>query len=169
MKKCFKCGEIKELFDFYKHPKMADGHVNKCKECNKKDVRENRLDKIHYYTQYDKFRFVNDPSRKERNDKYAAENIGKSTAVKNAYLKRNPEKHEAHGILQRAVRSGKVVKPEKCERCGIVPPKARLLHGHHHDYSKPLDVEWICIWCHADEHRHEWDLELWIKFYAKFV
>ena len=39
-KKCFKCLQIKDLTDYYKHSKMADGHLGKCKECTRKDVSE---------------------------------------------------------------------------------------------------------------------------------
>ena len=150
MKDCFKCGETKPLDAFYKHPKMADGHVNKCIECNKKDVRDNRASKLDYYKAYDAERFKNDPKVLERHKRYQATPEGKLAAVeaRQKWLSNNADKHAAHIILANAVRSGRKEKPTNCSICG----SDGKLHGHHDDYTKPLDVVWCCPKCHYRIH-----------------
>ena len=43
---CFKCHRELPLTMFYKHPQMADGHLNKCKDCTKQDVHNKYMDNI---------------------------------------------------------------------------------------------------------------------------
>lgn len=66
-----------------------------------------------------------------------------------AYNERNPLKHKARTALANAVSRGQIIKPDACQECG----RSSALHGHHDDYSKPLDVRWLCQPCHADWHR----------------
>lgn len=65
------------------------------------------------------------------------------------------EKNAARRAVRAAILSGKLVRPSTCSKCGTVPeaPKgtARAIHAHHTDYSRPLDVEWICAKCHRAE------------------
>ena len=61
-------------------------------------------------------------------------------------------KARARSTLRTAVWRGKVVKPADCPRCGEPTPPMRL-HAHHADYSKPLEVTWLCTTCHGKEHR----------------
>lgn len=57
-------------------------------------------------------------------------------------------KIKARNKLRYAVKVKKILKPEKCEMCF----EKRKLHGHHEDYSKPIEVIWVCNFCHAQIH-----------------
>ena len=61
-KTCFKCGKLLPLSSFYKHSGMADGHLNKCKDCTRNDTKINRKEKEGYYKEYDR----NRPNHEDR-------------------------------------------------------------------------------------------------------
>ena len=126
-KKCFKCGLIKHLEDFYRHPEMTDGHLNKCKECANRDARKNRRDKVDYYRSYDR----------ARGNRQGIDYLRK-------YMSENPEKYKARYTLNNALRDGKIQK-HPCEICG----STENLEAHHDGYSKPLDVIWLCSMHHS--------------------
>ena len=131
MKVCFKCLVEKDLEDFYKHPGMADGHLGKCKECARRDSRKNRRDNLEHYRSYDR----------ARGSRQSIEDIRR-------YRKDNPIKVRAHRITVRELRAGRLVKPDRCSVCYAQGP----IHGHHDDYSKPLEVRWLCVSCHKQWH-----------------
>jgi hypothetical protein len=93
MKKCFKCGKIKSLDEFYKHPEMGDGHLGKCIECTKKDVK-NRSDRLYLSQEYA------ERERKRGREKYyrlgyKGNHGHKLYSVTVAHRKRFPEKYAA--------------------------------------------------------------------------
>lgn len=61
----------------------------------------------------------------------------------------NPEKHRSRALIAYNVSVGKIIKPLVCDGCG----KVKKLEAHHEDYSKPLDVSWLCKKCHSEKPR----------------
>jgi hypothetical protein len=61
------------------------------------------------------------------------------------WREKNREKVNAHASLANALKVGKIERPDHCEQCG----KECKPEGHHPDYSKRLDVVWLCRQCHA--------------------
>lgn len=63
--------------------------------------------------------------------------------------KRDPVKLRARTALNHAVERGKLERPTTCPGCGAKDVPSRRMHGHHADYAKPLEVEWLCSKCHG--------------------
>lgn len=84
--------------------------------------------------------------REKNRDKFRAYNrvYNKNWRKENGYAAemrsrlKYPEKEKARRLLQSAVRSGKI-KREHCEVCD--DPRSQ---AHHEDYTKPLQVKWLC-------------------------
>lgn len=135
-KTCFKCQRTLPRSEFYKHPMMGDGLLGKCKECARADVTANRRAKIDYYRSYDVKRFREDPKR--RADTYR---------TSHELAEKYPDRQKARTAVGNAIRDGRLIR-RPCEVCGIAKSEA-----HHDDYSKPLDVRWLCR-RHHEEHHH---------------
>ena len=136
-KECSNCGELKPHKDYQKRALSLDGLTASCKAClHARDAK----------------RFQEDPRVKERHARYAATPAGlrSISRSKAKWLSNNSDKRAAYVILGNAVRGGRKDKPDSCSICGC---KHYRIHGHHEDYTKPLDVIWCCPQCHADIHR----------------
>lgn len=151
MKTCRTCAETKPLDDFYSHPKMADGHLNFCKLCVIARVKKYTDD--HHEEVIEKYRARYYAKGRTEDRKLACREATRR------YIKRkkeagihlsssNPENRAARIIVGNAIRDGKLT-PQACERCSY----GIGVQAHHEDYSKPLDVTWLCKPCHGMRHR----------------
>lgn len=138
MKKCFKCNIEKPLDMFYKHKQMGDGHLNKCIDCTKEDV------KSRYAVMVKSIDYV-EKERARGRDKYYRLNYrlikpsqeSKRLSIQN-YNKRYPEKVIVKAIMGRKVKV-----------------KIKGNHRHHWSYNKEhaLDVIELTQKEHCTAHR----------------
>lgn len=133
-KKCFKCNRLKPLTEYYRHACMRDGYLRKCKDCVRVEVAEysQRPDQKKKRSEYERKRFKS-PARKAAILEYQRARRG-----------RNKLKAIAWNMISNGLRDGKITR-KPCQVCGN--PKSE---AHHHDYSKPLDVIWLCFKHHRE-------------------
>lgn len=133
-KKCGACGEMKSANDFHSDRSRKHGLASACKSClNHRNANYKRSAKGRATAK-----------RYRRGDAGRAARLQQNKVWRD----KNPEKKTAQNILNYAVRVGRIIRPETCSRCGA----AGRIEAHHHDYAKPLDVQWLCVPCHKEEH-----------------
>lgn len=132
MKHCNICNTEKENSEFHKRAASAGGLAARCKDCQKA---------------YDKER-AGCPSRKLARMAYSKTGAGiiAGAKAKKKYIEKNPIKRKAHIIIGNSIRDKRLFK-EPCEVCGSL-----IVHAHHDDYSKPLNVRWLCPTHHQEWH-----------------
>lgn len=136
-KRCGRCGEWKPLEAFNLNRAAAvHGRQSRCRPCQVIGNRE-------WAERTGNRRYFHDPEAQAKRREKAGRLF--------------PERRRAGMAVARAVRSGKLVRPDCCEKCGANPGLNRagwpLIYAHHEDYAKALEVTWLCSRCHA---RHHW-------------
>lgn len=139
MKLCSKCGDRKPLGEFYASKTNADGLLGYCKSCRRAQViarsRSNPAVQA-----YDRFR-AKRPERKAH---------ARQVTIK--WRRENPEAYRAQTAVGNAIRDGRLAKGEVCEQEGC---ERTDVHAHHDDYTKPLEVRWMCPLHHHRHHAEE--------------
>lgn len=156
-KRCNKCKRIKLLSEFYYRKEKAPFSI--CIKC------ENRR-RGYYQLKYPE-------KERERQRDWRAKNLEKYQKHKREYFQKrkkslSPDKwrsmrrkayynqpleaRKAHDKINNSIRAGRFKRPPTCSKCNSKRPEA-----HHEDYSKPLDVLWLCRACHMRHHRNKND------------
>lgn len=133
---CSICGDTKPIADFY------TSVFSRCRECHKKAMRELRVAAHERVCAYDRAR-SKDPVRSKR--------VQESFRRRRQTIPSESVKYKARTRLNNALRDGRILK-DRCAKCGGTVD----VQAHHHDYSKPLDVVWLCFVCHRGDGHEQW-------------
>lgn len=138
-KKCFKCEHILPIKKFYTHKKMPDGHLNKCIECTKIDVkkRENELKNNPEWIEQERERNREKYYRLKYKGKYKP-TTEKKREITKRFNQKFPEKYMASKYTE------------------IYLSKVTGFHLHHWSYNQEdwLDIVELSIQDHYFLHRY---------------
>lgn len=166
---CSKCQKEKNIDDFTKDKRKSCGRSMECYECHRnrnkeyskrmpEEVKKRKLQKRSEYGQRNKeainkrLRENNraDHKKKEYMKKYRDAHKDKIRAYMNGWREKNWEKVLAHSAVKDHVDRGNIIKPSKCPICNSSDHR---IEAHHSDYSKPLEIVWMCQICHLAIHQ----------------
>jgi len=129
------------------------GDIRPCSRCGETMIVTERMCKYGNYTcsscrsksaaEYSK---AHREWKRQANSRYLKSHPDGVARRSKKYRQANPEKYKAHTAVHSALRNGTLVRGV-CEVCGET-----VVEAHHDDYSKPLDVRWLCHKHHCQHH-----------------
>lgn len=137
--------------NFHKNKAQNRGYAHYCKECMKSYLKIPAIDEKRRAS---KAAYGIRPEVKERNktrfEKYQSKPGYRERHNERSAAQRNDPKNKikisARAKANRAIKSGKLTRLP-CEVCNIEPAEA-----HHDDYTKPLEIKWLCSSHHKQHH-----------------
>lgn len=162
-KVCTRCKKQKMIANYYSNKTSKDGLSYWCKQCtsekakqyvedNRQKVSESRRryrqkNKIEIGKKGTEWRQENKEKVKKYSAKYNEKNREKVAEIRKIWREKNEVKIKAQYKVNYALKTQRLQR-EPCEICGD-----SKVDAHHTDYSKPLDVMWLCRSHHNAWHR----------------
>lgn len=130
---CSECKRSLPLSEFSKRAGTPDGLQDRCKSC---------------FSRYNRERYARN-KEKIRTDiyRYRRENPDAVLASRLRACRKSPTHRNAYRAVEAAIDAGALRRPDRCQGCGCDGSLHRI-EAHHSDYSRPLDVIWLCTPCH---------------------
>lgn len=154
LKRCPYCLMVKAVSEFSRDRSRPDGLSRNCRECDHRRSKQRRLRDGDLLRVRERRRYSADPDRQRKAAaEYRRSERGKrlNKLAVQRYRARNAEKYAAHLEVRKALAAGILSKPSCCELAHLAGCSGRL-EAHHHDYSRPLDVRWLCVSHHQSRH-----------------
>lgn len=154
-KECHGCHRVLPLAEYGQSARARDGLQTQCRECMAQRQRREfvanpegvRAKSRRYRARHlDEVRERNRIRHQQRRPEQRMDEVERVRA----WRERTPGAHKAHMTLEYAIRSGRLERPSECSACGA---QGRIHGHHHHGYSDPLDVVWLCAPCHRAAHK----------------
>jgi len=101
--------------------------------------------------------YKNKKDKKAHNQKYYKKWYAKNGRERAAnyqeaieeWRKKHPKAIKVQKRLREAIEKGKIIRPKICSKC----KRKVKISAHHPDYSRPLEVIWVCSSCHKKLHK----------------
>ena len=124
MKNCATCHQPKNLAEFDRRGGSRIDYQASCKVCERTREHQRRAEHPERYL--------------AKGQRYYAKHQAEIAARRSAAYAAHPERWRARRQVSKALVSGALTK-EPCQVCGAIKTE-----GHHPDYSKALEVIWLC-------------------------